>query len=148
MLTHVHPCHVWLACKSSSYIKGPGLCQHCVWTSPGTAKCPEPLRPPRALPPAARCPASRQRALPLLHRSYGLMRQTIILRPISVSLIRSVLAGCGQPLLEDGPSRRYLHNLCKGAWTHAPPRSSWSVSFGASVLFRSDASTTRHRPSP
>jgi hypothetical protein len=76
------------------------------------------------------------------------MRQTIILRPISVSLIRSVLAGCGQPLLEDGPSRRYLHNPCKGAWTHAPPRSCWSVSFGASVLFGLDASTTRHRPRP
>ena len=38
-------------------------------------------------------------------------------------LFRPVLAGCRQPLLEDGPSRRYLHNLCEGAWTHTPQRS-------------------------
>ena len=82
------------------------------------------------LPPAARCPASRQRALPLLHRSYGLMRQTKILLTDFVFLIRKVFAGCCQPLLDDGPSRRYLHNLCKGAWTLTPPRSQRSCPFG------------------
>ncbi len=33
---------------------------------------------------------------------------------------RWVLAGCCQPLLRDGPSRRYLCIPCVGAWTHAP----------------------------
>ena len=101
-----------------------------VWASPGTAKCPEPLCPPRALPLAAKCPASRQRALPLLPRSYGLMRQTKILLTDFVYLIRKVFAGCCQPLLEVGPSRRYLCDLCIGAWTRTPPRS-----IGASVRF-------------
>ena len=43
--------------------------------------------------------ASRQRALPLLHRSYELMRQTKSLPSYSVPLIRRVFAGCHQSLL-------------------------------------------------
>jgi len=34
-----------------------------------------------------------------------------------------VFAGCCEPLLESGPSRRYLHNPCMSAWTPTPPRS-------------------------
>jgi hypothetical protein len=49
---------------------------------------------------------------------------------LQLSLFRPVFAGCCQPLLEDGPSRRYLHNLCKGAWTLTPPRSLAFVRFG------------------
>ncbi len=49
---------------------------------------------------------------------------------LGYSLFRQVFAGCCQPLLEDGPSRCYLHNLCKGAWTLTPPRSCRSRSFG------------------
>ena len=71
--------------------------------------------------------------LPGLHSSYWLMRQTIILRPTSVSLFRQVLAGCCEPLLEDGPSRRYLYDPCIGAWVHTPPRFS-----GAFVRFFPD----------
>jgi hypothetical protein len=37
--------------------------------------------------------------------------------------IPRVLAGCGEPLLEGGGSRRYLRNPCIGAWSHTPPRS-------------------------
>ncbi len=40
-----------------------------------------------------------------------------------LGLDRWVFAGCCEPLLADGPSRRYLHSPCMGAWTHAPPRS-------------------------
>ena len=36
--------------------------------------------------------------------------------------IQQVFAGCCETLLEDGGSRRYLHNPCVGAWTHTPPR--------------------------
>ena len=61
-------------------------------------------------------------ALPDLHRSYWLMRQTKILLPTSVSLFRQVFAGCCESLLDDGPSRRYLHGPCTGAWVRTPPR--------------------------
>jgi len=43
---------------------------------------------------------------------------------LCLSLLRLVLAGCCKPLLVDGGSRRCLHVLCVGAWTHTPPRSS------------------------
>jgi hypothetical protein len=33
---------------------------------------------------------------------------------------QQVFAGCRRPLLGDGPSRRYLCNLCIGAWTLTP----------------------------
>jgi hypothetical protein len=62
-------------------------------------------------------------------------------------LLRQVFAGCCQPLLEDGPSRRYLRNLCRGAWTHTPPRSCRSRPFGYPSI-RSGTSTAGHRPRP
>ena len=51
-----------------------------------------------------------RRALPLRHRSYGLMRQTTTLHHNFVlpHLYPVVFAGCCQPLLGDGLSRRYL----------------------------------------
>jgi hypothetical protein len=50
---------------------------------PGTAKCPEPLCLKTVFRLSERCRASPQRELPLLHRSYGLMRQTFCLhRPL------------------------------------------------------------------
>jgi len=79
MLTHIHPSRLRFTCRTSSRIKGVGYPSSESGPTPGTAKCPEPLCPLWALPAAARCLASRQRALPLLHRSYGLMRQTKIL---------------------------------------------------------------------
>ena len=39
-----------------------------------------------------------------------------------LSLVRQVFAGCDEPLLGDGPSRRYLCDLCIGAWIRTPPR--------------------------
>ena len=73
------------------------------------------------------------------------MRQTKFLLTDFVFLIRKVFAGCCQPLLEDGPSRRYLHNLCQGAWTHTPPRSQRSRPFGRLAL-GSDATIAGLRP--
>jgi hypothetical protein len=58
----------------------PGSASGC---HPGTAKCPEPLCPGPALPARGRCHAPPRRALPLLHRSYGLIRQTLTLPPPS-----------------------------------------------------------------
>ena len=87
---------------------------------PGTAKCPEPLCPMSALPPWGRHRSPPRRALPLLHRSYGLMRQTFTLPRPLVSLLPQVFADCCQPLLGQGPSRHYLCNPCVGAWTPTP----------------------------
>ena len=62
-------------------------------------------------------------ALPGSHRSYRLMGQTKILPPPSVVPIAVGLcppqADC-QPLLDDGPSRRYLYNPYMSAWTLTP----------------------------
>ena len=41
--------------------------------------------------------------------------------------IQRVFAGCYEPLLKVGGSRRYLHNLCMGAWSRTPPRSPGAV---------------------
>jgi hypothetical protein len=50
----------------------------------------------------------RRQALPRLHRYYELMRQSSTLsRPQFVSLVPRVFAGCCQPRLGRGPSRRY-----------------------------------------
>ena len=42
--------------------------------------------------------------------------------PSKGSLVPRVFAGGYVPLLGVGPSRRYLHNLCVGAWTLTPRR--------------------------
>ena len=80
----------------------------------------ESLCPLKALPLEGWRPAPPRRALPLLHRSYGLMRQSQILHSALLLLLLVVFTGCYQPLLEVGPSRRYPRNPCIGAWTHTP----------------------------
>jgi hypothetical protein len=42
--------------------------------------------------------------------------------PSQGCLVPRVFAGCYVPLLGVGPSRRYLHSLCAGAWTLTPRR--------------------------
>jgi hypothetical protein len=127
MLTHVHPFRSWFACKPSSHIKGSG--------SPSSESGPVP-EPPSAQSPFARLGRYlRRRDVPHLVRGRYpsfIAHTDSCVRPNSsgrlrLSLVRPVFAGCGQPLLEDGPSRRYLHSLCKGAWTCTPPRSCHSV---------------------
>ena len=54
------------------------------------------------------------------------------------SLVRLVFAGCCKPLLAEGGSRRYLRDLCEGAWTHTPPR----------LSRRTRSKPGEHRPSP
>src|SRR5215475_4956324 len=63
-----------------------------------------------------------RRALPLRPRSYGLMRQTTTLHHNFVlpHLYPVVCAGCCQPLLGDGPSRRYLCKSVPGCLGHDP----------------------------
>jgi hypothetical protein len=74
-----------------------------------TAKCPESLCPLPVSPPAGRRLPPPERTLLLRHRSYGLMRQTQLALPsFGFHLVPGVSAGCYQPLLPAGSSRRYL----------------------------------------
>ncbi len=62
-----------------------------------------------ALPPSGRRVPPPPRTLLLVHRSYRLMRQSrVALLYFGFSLVRGVFAGCYQPLLLPGFSRRYL----------------------------------------
>ena len=90
----------------------------CVGSTP--ALCPAtalPRKPPSVQSPFARFRQGRprgarfppRRALPLRRRYYGLMRQSLlVLLSFGLSRVRGVLAGCYQPRLPTGPSRRYL----------------------------------------
>jgi hypothetical protein len=72
-------------------------------------KCPEPLSPAPALPELEGRIPPLGRTLLLRHRTYGLMRQSRLpLLYFGFSLVGGVFAGCYQPLLPAGPSRRYL----------------------------------------
>jgi len=113
------------------------------------AQCPGPVQNrqvPRAPLPASgvtlsgRVCALSPAALPAGRRYYGPIRQSAPLPPPRfVSLVQRVLAGCCQPLLENGPSRRYLRNPCQVAWTLTP----W-CSFGAHP-FLPKGQRPRHR---
>jgi hypothetical protein len=107
-------------------------------TDPVTAKRPEPLCPSSALPPWGRRLAPSRKALPFLRRSYGLMRRTFTLLPISgFTLIRKVHAGCCKPLLRKGSSQRYLcrPSLRAGTPTPAAPKVLLPVSTPGTLAF-------------
>ena len=74
-----------------------------------TTKCPESLCQRSALPPSGRRGSSPAGTLLPGHRSYRLIRRShSTLLSFGLSLVRGVSAGCYQPLLPAGPSRRYL----------------------------------------
>ena len=107
-LTCIHPAHAGLPTNSSP-LRAQRDLGSVSERRTGTAKYPEPLCCAAVLPPCRRRPASPRRTLLPLHRSYGLMRQTCC--PPSgfgLGLALKVFAGCCQPLLGTGPSRRYL----------------------------------------
>src|SRR6266852_2692343 len=76
------------------------------------------MEPPSAQSPFAQCrysptgetcTPSPARTLLLGHRSYGLIRQSrLALLSFGLSLVQEVFAGCYQPLLPPGSSRRYF----------------------------------------
>jgi len=65
------------ACKNRPVFNGSAILGSASKTIPGPPRAQSPFARIEALPLSARCLASRQRALPLLLRSYGLMRQSI-----------------------------------------------------------------------
>src|SRR5262249_57662375 len=102
-LPHIRPAPLWFASTGAPLFTGPT----CPGT-PGATKCPEPLCTDKVLPCSSWSPGPRQQVLPHLHRSYGLMRQSSPLLVPRWYPEHPVCAGCCQPLLGEGPSRRYL----------------------------------------
>jgi hypothetical protein len=84
---------------------------------------------PRAPCPSGCFPLTSQvtwKGITLSHRSYGLRRQ---LPPthFGLGLAPWVLAGCCQPLLEDGPSRRYLRKSFPRCLDPYPGGTLWCI---------------------
>lgn len=105
-----------------------------------TTKCPESLCRRSALPPSGRRGSSPARTLLPGRRSYRLIRRSrSTLLSFGLSLVRGVSAGCYQPLLPTGPSRRYLCESFPGC---LGPCHGGSAE--CSCLFL----PPRHRPSP
>ena len=84
MLTHIHPSRPQFTCRTRPVFNGSQLVRLKVRGRPRPTRCPELLCPHHVLPRATGRLAPRRRALPLLHRSYELMRQTKTLSPASV----------------------------------------------------------------
>src|SRR5215471_6999931 len=78
------------------------------------------------------CPASSEDITPrssLLQTHSSIPRGSPLLQPFG--LVRGVFAGCYQPLLPAGSSRRYSANLSSDAWSHVPavPQSAFTCFF-------------------
>jgi len=100
--------HGWLTSSCHSYVGLPRLCVRAP-RDHGTTKYPESLCRMSALPLSGRRESPPARTLLPGHGSYGLMRRSRSTLPsFGLSLVRGVSAGCYQPLLPAGPSRRYL----------------------------------------
>src|SRR6202162_6618951 len=105
-----------------------------------TAKCPESLCLTSALPSSGRRVPPPARTLLPGHGSYRLIRQSRSALPyFGLSLVRGVSAGCDQPLVPAGPSRRYL---CESSPGGLGPCHGGSAE--CTCLFL----PPRHRPSP
>ena len=123
-LVRIRPVVEWFA---HSFVPGPGcgLCARFYQAEPapvvGTTKCPESLCLMLALPPSERRVPPLPRTLLLVHRSYGLMRQSRVALPYfgfwprSRSLRRLLPA-----LLLPGLSRRYLCKSVTGCLVPYP----------------------------
>ena len=111
-LGRIRPFRPWFA---------PGLVSRPIWasrrfyqaghpTDEETARCPEPLCPTLVLPPLGRCRVHllRGRCPPVLAHTGSCATPLGLSPPSALSLVRRVLAGCTQPLLPTGASRRYL----------------------------------------
>ena len=108
MLAHIHPCRLWFAPKLAAASRK----QLSPARSPRTV-----LRPPSAQSPFARlgCYLCRGGVAHHLEGRYpffvahtGSCARPYPSRLLRHGLVRRVFAGCYQPLLGDGPSRRYL----------------------------------------
>lgn len=81
MLAHIHPSPSWFTCGARPIFNGTATPGSASGSVPRPARCPEALCLVKVLPIPGWHPAPPRRALPLLRRSYGLMRQTKTLPP-------------------------------------------------------------------
>lgn len=132
MLTHNTPLPLPVCSSASSVARCLDL-QHCVWPSPVATNHQVPRAPLPADGVTVRGKASCALSGGVTPLSSLVWTHATDQIPPSdfVDLFRPVLAGCCQPLLEDGPSRRYLRSLCEDAWTFTPSRSDDSSHLGA-----------------
>jgi hypothetical protein len=126
MLTHIHPTRHEFACPTSSHIKVLVLPARCLDQSRNRQVPRVPLPAPGV---TWYGKMSRILSEDVTPPSTLLRTHASDPRPPAdfVDLVRSVFAGCGQPLLDVGPSRRYLRSLSEDAWTLTPLRSWRSV---------------------
>jgi len=105
-LTRIHPTTARFTSRGVALHSSPALCP----VMPTTTKCPEPLHTLKVLPLAPWLPAATSAGV--TPPSSPLRAHAPILSPPAAygqSLGQRVCAGCGQPLLDIGPSQRYLH---------------------------------------
>jgi hypothetical protein len=81
VLAHIHPSPSWFTCGARPIFNGAATPGSASGSAPRPARCPEALCLVKVLPLPGWHPAPPRRALPLLRRSYGLMRQTKSLPP-------------------------------------------------------------------
>ena len=98
-----------------------GRSRSCPPTVPARPSAQGSFARPGRYPGSGRPRGSPRRALPLLHRSYEPCARPKPSARLGFLLVHAVFAGCCQPLLGDGPSRRYLCDPRVGARTHTPP---------------------------
>ena len=93
--------------------------RRCSQVVPATYR--EPLCPPRVLLGAGRGQPRLGRLYPALFARIGSCAPPKSSRRLSFRVYSESLQVAASLLLEDGGSRRYLHNPCIGAWSRTPP---------------------------
>ena len=114
MRTHIHPSRLWFTCRSRPIFNGHGD----PGTESGAGQGPPGVQSSFA---RARCYHARQGVSHPVREHYpsfiahtGSCARPQPSRQLRSSLLRRVFAGCRQPLLGDGPSRRYLRESFSG----------------------------------
>ncbi len=151
MLAHIRPSLQWFTCEHRPLFNesfSPGSVSRTI------------QGPPRAQSPFARSRCYLDRRDLACIASEGVTPPSSLIRthapdqnpPTDFGLpIQLVFAGCCQPLLGDGPSRRYLCNPCMGAWTPTPGCLSGAFvrffpeSYSLTIVLRSSAHPIIHR---
>ena len=101
MLAHIHPSSPRFTCGARPIFNDTATPGSASGTAPRSARCPEVLCPVKVLPLPGWRPAPPQRALPLLRRSYDLMRQTKSLPPpTALALVGGSLQVAASPCWE------------------------------------------------
>ena len=115
MLTHIHPCPLWCASTGAPLFPGP-TCP----ATPEAATCPESLGTLKVLPLTSWCHHHVRGRYPTVIARTDSCASPQPSRCLGDTLGEWVYAGCCQPLLGGGPSRRCTAHLSLRAWTPPP----------------------------